>query len=96
MNLESTHGGFAGRSLVNVMQETLDKTFVEFDENRSDDNASYEEELKLQGMIAGMAKMIGIIRGTSVKTEVEESRRRGYERSKSGEELTEMVTDPHQ
>lgn len=93
MQLENSHGGFAGRSLVNVMQETLDSTYIEF--KSADQSAEEDHEIevrdRLQGMVAGMAKMIGIIRGTSVRTEINECKQRVSERSRSNAELAEGV-----
>jgi len=93
MQLENSHGGYAGRSLVNVMQETLDKTLVEFEEMNDKEGVEFDEVVcdRLQGMVAGMAKMIGIIRGTSVQTEIQESRQRIRERQMTNEELSEDI-----
>lgn len=86
MQLENSHGGFAGKSLVNRIQDSLDKGMCDFRE------ASGTEALKLQGYVAGMAKALGIIRGTSVQTEINESRARMNESSKNVVEVIEDAT----
>ena len=84
MQLENSHGGFAGKSLINMIQDSLDKGMVDWNEAKE---VSYDDELKLQGYVAGMAKALGILRGTSVKTEIDESRQRLSERKLSTTEL---------
>lgn len=88
MQLENSHGGLAGRSLVNIIQDSLDKGIVDWDEAKaeitdSDDGDTWTKHDRLQGYVAGMAKSLGIIRGTSVKTEINESRQRISESSKT-------------
>lgn len=87
MQLENSHGGYAGKSLVNFAQESLDNAVQEFD------NSSGGDAMRLQGYVAGQAKIIGIIRGTSVKTEIEESRQRIRENNKSTQELIQGVNE---
>jgi hypothetical protein len=96
MQLENTHSGFAGKSLVNVMQDSLDKTMDDFKGDRNKQRFETDPEQienlrdhanQLQGMVAGIAKCLGIIRGTSVTEEIRLSRERISERSRSNIEL---------
>jgi hypothetical protein len=83
--IENAHSGYAGKSLVNFIQESLDKAYQEFDD------ASGTDAIRLQGYVAGLAKALGIIRGTSVQSELEESRRRLAESHVNNQQLIEGV-----
>lgn len=86
MELSNGHGGYAGRTLQVVIQESLDKGLLDFDD------ATGVESLKLQGYVAGIAKALGILRGSSVATEVENARQRLRESKKSTMEIIEDST----
>jgi hypothetical protein len=90
MQLENSHSGMAGRSLVNVIQDSLDQGIIDWQEAQKvaiEDSDDYKI-CQLQGYVAGMAKALGIIRGTSVKTEINESKQRISER---GTKTTDLI-----
>lgn len=93
MQLENSHGGFAGKSLINVIQDSLDNGMVDFEHTKikhAECKVGNSQLDQLQGYVAGMAKALGILRGTSVKTEIEESRERLSERGKS---VVQVISD---
>lgn len=105
MQLENSHSGFAGKSLINYVQESLDKAIVDHEEAKEAVSTEGWDEIEaevfdvmvakadqLQGYVAGIAKALGILRGTSVKSEVGESRERISERNKTSTELIGTIT----
>lgn len=98
MQLENSHGGLAGKSIVNVIQDSLDKGMTDWNDKKEEikkqniwnecaNSVLFDQSSQLQGYVAGIAKALGILRGTSVKTEINESRERISERSKSTVEI---------
>ena len=62
--LANSHGGFAGKSLLEKSRDDLDEAYRFFQSEEFDEDPAYQE-----GLIDGIAHSMGITRGTSMDEE---------------------------
>ncbi|ABD58680.1 gp81 [Mycobacterium phage PLot] len=79
MKLEDTHGGYAGKSLAEKMQDKLDSAYKAWRNAGGSDhrqNSQQGRHSRNFGRVEGCAAQLGILRSTSTKHEIEEAERR--------------------
>ena len=72
---EESHGGYAGKSLVEKIRDDLDLAYQDFMEVPEDHEHSQEWALA-QGLAEGIAHALGVLRSTSADSEWEEAENR--------------------
>lgn len=65
-NAQSSHGGFAGKSLIDKIRDDLDEVFKNFRENQE---TLDEDPVALENFAEGMCQALSILRGTSCDEE---------------------------
>lgn len=71
MNLADTHGGFHGKSLQQQIIQDLDQAVTDLAGMTLGDGIAYQE-----GLVDGIAHALGVLRNTSMETEIEASKER--------------------
>ena len=77
MKLEASHGGYAGKSLVEKIEDKLDEAYSTWADNscedRGDCSGCSDPDSREYGRVEGVAAALGILKGSGTKYEIEQA-----------------------
>lgn len=79
MNTDHTHGGFAGKSLIEKIEDKLDKAYQDAHAHWPNANELEREAMERSrywGRVEGVAAALGILRGSTTSEEIDRAEER--------------------